>query len=49
MLALSVLFFASCGKDGGFGSSAMVTFRKANISGASMLAHASGTLSCIGE
>ena len=43
VLALSAVLVSSCNKDGEFGSSAKVSFRKANIAGAGMLALASGT------
>ena len=42
MLALSALVLLSCNKDDNGGSNAKVTFRKANISGAKMLALAKG-------
>ena len=42
MLALSALILLSCNKDDDGGSNAKVTFRKANISGAGMLALAQG-------
>ena len=43
VLALSAVLVSSCNKDGEGGSNATVKFRKANISGARMLALASGT------
>ena len=43
VLALSAVLVSSCYKDGEGGSNASVKFRKANISGARMLALASGT------
>ena len=43
VLALSAVLVSSCNKDGESGSNASVKFRKANISGARMLALASGT------
>ena len=43
VLALSAVLVSSCDKDGEGGSNASVKFRKANISGARMLALASGT------
>ncbi|MBR0246482.1 MAG: hypothetical protein IJQ61_08415 [Bacteroidales bacterium] len=43
VLALSAVLVSSCNKDGESGSSAKVSFRKANIAGAGMLALAQGS------